>query len=97
VNAKQLFEALARLPARAWLQGAFALVMLAVLAVLSFAVLAGIVVVALAVIFAFKAKAWFTRKLGGLPTAQPPARPDSRREAIDVKYEIVDKKDGDER
>jgi len=54
-------------------------------------------VVALAVIFAFKAKAWFTRKLGGLPTAQPPARPDSRREAIDVKYEIVDKKDGDER
>jgi hypothetical protein len=97
VNAKQLFEALARLPARAWLQGAFALVMLAVLAVLGFAVLAGIVVVALAVIFAFKAKAWLTRKLGGLPTPQPPARPDSRREAIDVKYEIVDKKDGDGR
>ena len=100
MNARQLFELLARLPARAWLQGAFALVMLAVIAVLGFAVLAGIVVVALAVIFAFKAKAWLTRKVGGVPTSQPPppAWPDHRREAIDVQYEIVDKaKDGERR
>jgi len=96
VNAKQLFEALARLPARAWLQGAFALVMLAVIAVLGFAVLAGIVVIALVLIFAFKAKAWLTRKVGGVPAPQPPARPD-RREAIDVQYEIIDKKDGERR
>lgn len=95
MSAKQLFEALARLPARAWLQGAFALVMLAVLAVLGFAVLAGIVVVALAVIFAFKAKAWLTRQFGGVP-APPPQRPD-RREVIDVHYEIVEKKDGEGR
>ena len=95
MNAKQLFEMLARLPARAWLQGAFALVMLAVIAVLGFAVLAGIVVIALAVIFAFKAKAWLTRQFGGgMPVAQPPPRPD-RREAIDVQYEIVEKKDGE--
>jgi hypothetical protein len=91
VNAKQLFEMLARLPARAWLQGAFAIVTLAVLAVLGFAVLAGIVVVALAVIFAFKAKAWFTRKFGGVPAPQE-QRPE-RREAIDVQYEIIEKKD----
>ena len=96
MNAKQLLEMLARLPARAWLQGAFALVMLAVIVVLGFAVLAGIVVIALAVIFGFKAKAWFTRQFGGVPTPQPPARPD-RREAIDVQYEIIDKKDGDGR
>jgi len=97
VNAKQLLEMLARLPARAWLQGALALVMLAVIAVLGFAVLAGVVVIALAVIFAFKAKAWLARQFGGgVPVPQPPPRPE-RREVTDVQYEIVDKKDGDSR
>jgi hypothetical protein len=97
VNAKQLLEMLARLPARAWLQGAFALVMLAVIAVLGFAVLAGIVVIALAVIFAFKAKAWLARQFGsGMPVAQPPSRPEGRK-VVDVQYEIVEKKENDER
>lgn len=97
MNARQLFEMLARLPASAWLQGAFALVMLAVIAVLGFAVLAGIVVIALAVIFGFKAKTWLARQFGGgMPVAQPPSRPE-RREAIDVQYEIVEKKENDGR
>ena len=90
MNRKQLFEALARLPARVWLQAAFALIAFIVLAVLGFAVIAGVAAVGLIALLAFKAKAWIARLFGRTPPAEPPARSD--RKVIDVNYEIVDRK-----
>jgi hypothetical protein len=90
VTPKQVFESLARLPARVWLQAALALVGFAVLAVLGFAVIAAVAVIGLLMILGFKARALLGALFAGRPPPpQPPARIDRR--ATDVSYEIVEK------
>ncbi|MDI1286617.1 MAG: hypothetical protein PSV46_19680 [Reyranella sp.] len=91
MNGKQVLEMLARLPARVWLQAAFGIIGFIVLAVLGFAVIAGVAVVVLAIILAFKAKAWIAGLFGQRPAAEPPPR--EMRQVTDVPYEIVEKKD----
>jgi hypothetical protein len=90
MNGKQFLEMLARLPARVWLQAILGLIGFVVLAVLGFAVIAGVAALVLMAILVFKARQWivslFTR-----PRPEPPARQD--RKVIDVQYEIVDRKD----
>jgi hypothetical protein len=88
VNLKQFLEVLARLPARVWLQAALGLAGLIVLAVLGFALIAGVAAVVLIAILVFKAKAWFRSLFGG----RPPATRNSPK-VIDVQYEIVDRND----
>ncbi len=95
VNGRQLFELLARLPARVWLQAAMGLVGLVVLAVLGFAVIAGVAALALMGIFAFKAKEWLRSLLADRPQAGPPDRPRGR--VTDVSFEIVDRREDDRR
>jgi hypothetical protein len=89
VNRSQLLELLARLPARVWLQAALGLLGFIVLAVLGFAVIAGILAVVLVVIFAFKAKAWLAGLMGR--KAGPPSTMRQTTKVIDVQYEIVDR------
>ncbi len=92
MSGKQFLELLARLPARVWLQASLAIVGFIVLAVLGFAVIAGVAVVALVAILAFKAKAWIASLFGRRgPPAEPPQR--EMRQVTDVSYEIVEKKD----
>jgi hypothetical protein len=88
VNLKQFLEVLARLPARVWLQAALGLAGLIVLAVLGFALIAGVAAVVLIAILVFKAKAWLRNLFGG----RPPATRNSPK-VIDVQYEIVDRND----
>lgn len=91
-NGRQIFELLARLPARVWLQVALGIIGFTVLAVLGFALIAGVAAVALLAVFGLKAKAWLQglmspREQGGPPAARRPSR------VIDVSYEIVDRRD----
>ena len=86
---RQFFEMLSRLPARVWLQAAVALIGFIVLAVLGFAVIAGVAAVVLIVLLGFKAKTWIMSLFRRPPPPEPPARPD--RKVIDVQYEIVDR------
>jgi hypothetical protein len=95
VNFKQFLEVLARLPARVWLQAALGLIGFVVLAVLGFAVIAGVAAVVLFLILGFKAKAWLRDLFAGKSPGEPPARTQGR--VIDVKYEIVEKKDDERR
>lgn len=92
MNGKQFMEMLARLPARVWLQAAFGVIAFIVLAVLGFAVIAGVAVVVLALILGFKAKAWLAGLFGLRPPPEPPVR--EVRRVTDVSYEIVDKREG---
>jgi hypothetical protein len=92
MNGKQLFEMLARLPARVWLQAIAGLIGFIVLAVLGFAVIAGVAALFLIVLLGFKARDWLRRLLAPSPPPEPPSRQDRR--VIDVQYEIVDRKDG---
>jgi hypothetical protein len=92
VTPKQVFEALARLPARVWFQAAFALVGFVVLAVLGFAVIAAVAVIGLLVILGYKARAWLAALLAGKPPPQPTER--APKQVTDVSYEVVDRKDG---
>ena len=91
MNGKQILEMLARLPARVWLQAALGIIGFIILAVLGFAVIAGVAVVVLAIILAFKAKAWLAGLFGRRPPPEPPAR-DVRR-VTDVSYEIIEKEE----
>lgn len=91
MNGKQFLELLARLPARVWLQAALGVIGFIVLAVLGFAVIAGVAVVVLAIILAFKAKAWIAGLFGRHPPAEPPVR--EIHQVTDVQYEIVEKRD----
>ena len=95
MNGKQFLEMLARLPARVWLQAILGLIGFIVLAVLGFAVIAGVAAVIVIAILGFKAKAWIRGLFAGQPPAEPPARQD--RKVIDVQYEIVDKSKDDVR
>jgi hypothetical protein len=94
VTPKQFFETLARLPARVWLQAAAGLIGFVVLAVLGFAVIAGVAAVALLVILAFKARAWFLGLFAGRQGGTP-ARPQAR--VTDVPYEVIEPKDEERR
>jgi hypothetical protein len=91
VTSKQFLELLARLPARVWLQAAVGLIGFVVLAVLGFAVIAGVAAVVLLLILGFKAKAWLRELFAGKPAGQPPARTQGR--VIDAQYEVIEKKD----
>jgi hypothetical protein len=91
VNGKQFLEILARLPARVWLQAILGLIGFVVLAVLGFAVIAGVAALVLIVILGFKAKSWVVGLFGRTPPAEPPPR--EMRQVTDVQYEIVEKKD----
>jgi hypothetical protein len=95
VNGKQLLEMLARLPARVWLQAILGLISFIVLAVLGFAVIAGVAAVIVIVILGVKARQWLRGFLAPRPPAEPPVRQD--RKVIDVQYEIVDKRSDDVR
>jgi len=91
-SGKQFLEILARLPARVWLQAVLGLIGFVILAVLGFAVIAGVAAVVLVVILGFKAKAWIAALFGrrGPPAEQAPRE---MRQVTDVQYEIVEKKD----
>jgi hypothetical protein len=88
-----LFELLARLPPRIWLQAALGLIGFLVLAVLGFAVIAGLVAIAVVILLLYRLRAWLVALFAGRP--MPPARSDRR--VIDVPYEIVDRKDDSRR
>ena len=95
MNGKQFLEMLARLPARVWLQAILGLIGFIVLAVLGFAVIAGVAALIVIVILGFKATAVAARPVRRRRPAEPPARQD--RKVIDVQYEIVDKRKDDVR
>jgi hypothetical protein len=88
MNGKQFLELLARLPARVWLQAIVGLIGFVVLAVLGFAVIAGVAAVVLLLILGFKAKAWLRNLFAGKP---PAAR--NAPKVIDVQYEIVERRE----
>ena len=92
MNGKQFLELLARLPARVWLQAILGLIGFVVLAVLGFALIAGVAAVIVLLILGFKAKAWFLSLFAG----RPPATRNAPK-VIDVSYEIVDRKDEERR
>jgi hypothetical protein len=92
MNGRQFLELLARLPARVWLQAILGLIGFVVLAVLGFAVIAGVAAVVVLLILGFKAKAW----IRGLFAPRPP--PDRNTpKVIDVSYEIVERREDDRR
>lgn len=91
MNGKQFLELLARLPARVWLQAILGLIGFVILAVLGFAVIAGVAAVVLVLILGFKAKSWIASLFGRTPPAEPPPR--EVRQVTDVQYEVVEKKD----
>ena len=95
MNGKQILEMLARLPARVWLQAILGLLGFVVLAVLGFAVIAGVAALIVVVILGIKARQWIVSLFTGRPVPQPPARPE--RKVIDVQYEIVDRTKDDVR
>jgi hypothetical protein len=92
-NRPNFLEFVSRLPPRIWLQAAFGLIVLAVLAVLGFAVIAGLVAIAVVILLLYRLRAWLVALFAGRP--MPPARSDRR--VIDVPYEIVDRKDDSRR
>jgi hypothetical protein len=89
MNGKQFLEMLARLPARIWLQAILGLMGFVVLAVLGFAVIAGVAALIVVVILGIKARQWLASLFTGRPMPEPPAR--QERKVIDVQYEIVDR------
>lgn len=95
MNGKQILEMLARLPARVWLQAILGLLGFVVLAVLGFAVIAGVAALIVIVILGVKARQWIVSLFTGRPVPQPPAR--QERKVIDVQYEIVDRSKDDVR
>jgi hypothetical protein len=90
LNSRQVFTILARLPARVWLQAALGLIGFVVLAVLGFAVIAGVVAITLLAILGFKTKVWLRGLFEGRARGGPPAR--GAHKVIDVSYEIVERR-----
>ena len=93
MNGKQFFEVLARLPARVWVQAILGLIGFVVLAVLGFAVIAGVAAFVLLVVLVVKARTWFLGLFGRTPRTEPPTKHGGK--VIDVQYEIVDKRERD--
>ena len=75
MNGKQFLEMLARLPARVWLQAILGLIGFVVLAVLGFAVIAGVAALVLVAILVFKARQWFASLFTGRPGARAAGAP----------------------
>ncbi len=96
MNGKQFLELLARLPARVWLQAVLGLIGFVVLAVLGFAVIAGVAALVLIVILGFKARQWLVGLFARKPAPEHPSHHGPRK-VIDVQYEIVDKRTDDVR
>ena len=92
MNGKQVLELLSRLPARVWIQAVLGLIGFVVLAVLGFAVIAGVAAVGLVLLLAFKAKRWILGFFGRDIEPAPPARHHDGK-VTDVQYEIVDRTD----
>jgi hypothetical protein len=92
VNGKRpsFLEFVSRLPPRIWLQAALGLIGFAVLAVLGFAVIAGMVAIAVVVLLLYRLRAWLMALFGRRPMPGPPVRTDN---VTDVPYEIVDRRD----
>jgi len=88
MNGRQFLELLARLPARVWLQAIIGLIGFVVLAVLGFALIAGVAAVIVLLILGFKAKAWLGSMFAGKPASDR-----KTPKVIDVSYEIVEKDD----
>ena len=88
-NRMNFLEFVSRLPPRIWLQAALGLIAFAVLAVLGFAVIAGVVAIALVILLLYRLRAWLVALFSGRP--MPPAR--TNRTVTDVTYEIVDRRD----
>lgn len=92
MNGKQFLELLSRLPARVWIQAVLGLIGFVVLAVLGFAVIAGVAAVGLVLLLAFKAKRWILGFFGRDIEPAPPGRHHDGK-VTDVQYEIVDRTD----
>lgn len=92
MNGKQFLELLSRLPARVWIQAILGLIGFVVLAVLGFAVIAGVAAVGLVLLLAFKAKRWILGFFGRNIEPAPPARHHDGK-VTDVQFEIVDRTD----
>jgi uncharacterized protein (DUF58 family) len=90
MNGKQFLELLARLPARVWIQAIVGLIAFIVLAVLGFAVIAGVAAVGLVLLLAFKAKRWILSFFRRDIEPAPPARHHDGN-VTDVQFEIVDR------
>jgi len=73
MNGKQFLELLSRLPARVWIQAVLGLIGFVVLAVLGFAVIAGVAAVGLVLLLAFKAKRWILGVFGRDIEPAPPS------------------------
>ena len=88
-NRPSFLEFVSRLPPRIWLQAALGLIALAVLAVLGFAIIAGVVAIAVVILLLYRLRAWLVALFSGRPT--PPV--ETAHKITDVTYEIVDRRD----
>ena len=89
MNGKQFLELLARLPARVWLQAILGLIGFVILAVLGFAVIAGVAALVLVLILGFKAKSW----IAGLFGRQAAGRTAPARDAPGHRRSIRDRRE----
>ena len=92
----QFLRMLASLPARVWLQAILGLIGFVILAVLGFAVIAGVAAVVLVLILGFKAKLWLRNMFTGAGPPVPPANTKAPK-VFDVTYEIVERRDDERR
>jgi len=90
MNGKQFLEMLSRLPPRVWIQAILGLIGFVVLAVLGFAVIAGVVAILLVLLLAFRAKRWILSFFRRDVEPAPPARHHDGK-ITDVQFEIVDR------
>ena len=90
MNGRQFLEMLSRLPPRVWIQAILGLIGFVVLAVLGFAVIAGVVAILLVLLLAFRAKRWILSFFRRDVEPAPPARHHDGK-ITDVQFEIVDR------
>lgn len=90
MNGKQFLEMLSRLPPRVWIQAILGLIGFVVLAVLGFAVIAGVAALLLVLLLGFRAKRWIMSFFRRDVEPTPPARQQDGK-ITDVQFEIVDR------